>query len=373
MTIGDMSVGSLFSGIGGIDLGFEREGFETKWFVENNPYCQEVLKRQFPGRPIYGDIAKLDFRSVEPVSILTGGFPCQDISVAGRQAGIIEGKRSSLWKHYARAIGEIRPDYAVIENVPALAYNGLDIVLADLAEIGYDAEWFTLCASDFGAPHRRERIFIVAYPDDAGRHTEGKHPAEDWEQAQPQSQGGIGQGDAPDARSKRAWGKPIPPEGCGQDEERQLQKSDADWAEQSRSGEDAKAIALPTHARHPTEDAHVFRRKDNGRDTEALIVTDDWSQRVQGFRDETLQGKRGFSRFQDVREVEELFRRPDIPEPLVRRGGHGVSRRLDSYTQKERIQALGNAVIPQVAQFVARRLREAIEREAASAAMTLEK
>jgi DNA (cytosine-5)-methyltransferase 1 len=95
--------------------------------------------------------------------MLTGGFPCQDISVAGKGKGIREGERSGLWREYAKAIRSLRPRYALIENVSAITQRGLDIVLADLAEAGYDAEWFTLSASDVGAWHRRERIFIFAY------------------------------------------------------------------------------------------------------------------------------------------------------------------------------------------------------------------
>lgn len=158
-------VGSLFSGIGGIELGLERTGyFKTKWFVENNEFCQRILARHWPGIPIHGDITTLDFSKLPKVDMLTGGFPCQDISVAGRGAGIREGARSGLWFYFAKAIGILRPRYALIENVPALANRGLNIVLADLAEAGYDAEWINLSASLFAAPHPRERIFIIAYP-----------------------------------------------------------------------------------------------------------------------------------------------------------------------------------------------------------------
>lgn len=158
-----MNVGSLFSGIGGIELGFEREGFNTAWFVENEPYYQAVLRKHWPETPIYGDIKEIDFAKLPKVDILTGGFPCQDISNAGTRAGIT-GKRSGLWKEYLRAISEIRPKYAVVENVSALTFRGLLVVLRDLAEVGYDAEWNCIPASAFGAPHRRDRIYIAAYP-----------------------------------------------------------------------------------------------------------------------------------------------------------------------------------------------------------------
>jgi len=163
MTLVPKKVGSLFSGIGGIEIGFEAEGFDTEWFVENELYAQEILKKRFPNAKIYGDITELDFTTVPTVDILTGGFPCQDISNAGKRAGI-EGSRSSLWKYYCEAIRVLQPKYALIENVSALAGRGLNVVLADLASIGYDAEWYNISASAVGALHRRERIFIIAHP-----------------------------------------------------------------------------------------------------------------------------------------------------------------------------------------------------------------
>lgn len=169
-----MQAGSLFSGIGGIEIGFEREGIETAWFIENEPYAQAILKKRFPHAQIYGDITQLDFEAVPKVDILTGGFPCQDISNAGKRAGI-EGSRSSLWKYYKKAIRVLRPKFALIENVSALASRGLDVVLSDLASIGYDAEWYCIPASAIGAPHQRDRIFIIAYPNSDSQPNESVH------------------------------------------------------------------------------------------------------------------------------------------------------------------------------------------------------
>ena len=139
-----LKIGSLFSGIGGIELGFEKAGeFKTIWFVENNEFCQKVLRKHWAYAKIHGDIAKIRWNCLERPDILTGGFPCQDISVAGKGKGIT-GKRSGLWKYYAEAIGILRPKYAVIENVPMLINRGLNVILADLAKNGYDAEWFNL-------------------------------------------------------------------------------------------------------------------------------------------------------------------------------------------------------------------------------------
>lgn len=162
-----MKLGSLFSGIGGLDLGLERAGMQVVWNSEIEPFPCEVLKAHWPDVPNLGDITQIDWNIVPPVDVICGGFPCQDISLAGKGAGI-EGKRSGLWSYFHEAIRILRPKFAVIENVSAITIRGLDRVLCDLAEIGYDAEWRDIRASDMGAPHRRERIFIVAYPQGNG-------------------------------------------------------------------------------------------------------------------------------------------------------------------------------------------------------------
>lgn len=152
----------LFSGIGGFALAARWANWRTIGFCELDPYCQKVLTKNFPGVPIHDDI-KTYTGSEGSADIITGGFPCQDISVAGTGVGI-EGERSGLWSELARIIGEVRPRYAVLENVAALLSRGLDRVTGDLAEIGYDCEWHCIPASAIGAPHRRDRIWIVAYP-----------------------------------------------------------------------------------------------------------------------------------------------------------------------------------------------------------------
>lgn len=157
-----MYVGSLFSGIGGIELGFKWAGFKTKWFIENDLYCQKILRKNFKDAIIYDDITKVDFRSIPKVDILTGGFPCQDISSSGKRAGI-KGSKSSLWNYYKEATRILRPRFAFIENVSILINRGLNVVLADLASIGYDAEWYCVPASAIGALHQRDRIFVIAY------------------------------------------------------------------------------------------------------------------------------------------------------------------------------------------------------------------
>lgn len=158
------TVGALFSGIGGMELGLESTGFfETKWFSEIQPYSIQIMEQRFPGAYNIGDIKNVKWNEIEKVDVLTGGFPCQDISNAGKRKGI-EGKRSGLWKEYVKSISCIRPKYVIVENVSALRRRGLDRVLGDLVSLGYDCEWNCIPAANIGANHLRDRIFIIAYP-----------------------------------------------------------------------------------------------------------------------------------------------------------------------------------------------------------------
>jgi len=157
----------LFSGIGGFALAARNVGWNTIGFCEIDLYCQKVLAKNFPGVPIYDDVRELRGEEIGPVDIITGGFPCQDISVAGKGAGIT-GERSGLWSELCRIIGDIRPDFAVMENVTALLGRGLYRVLGDLAEVGYDAEWHCIPASAVGSPQNRDRIWIIAHPSGNG-------------------------------------------------------------------------------------------------------------------------------------------------------------------------------------------------------------
>jgi len=162
-----MNVLDLFSGIGGFSIGLERAGMHTVAFCDSEPFCRAVLAKHWPGVPCYDDVRTLTSSRLAAdgisVDVICGGFPCQDISTAGKGAGL-NGERSGLWREYARLIGEIRPRYVIVENVAALLYRGLSDVLGDLASLGYDAEWHCIPASHIGAPHRRDRIWIVAYP-----------------------------------------------------------------------------------------------------------------------------------------------------------------------------------------------------------------
>ncbi len=159
-----MRVGSLFSGIGGLELGLERAipGARTVWQVEQDDYARAVLAKHWPNARRYQDVKEAGAHNLEPVDVICGGFPCQDISLAGKGAGL-DGARSGLWTEYARIVRELRPRYVVVENVAALLSRGMGRILGDLAALGYDATWDCVPAAAVGAPHRRDRLFLVAY------------------------------------------------------------------------------------------------------------------------------------------------------------------------------------------------------------------
>lgn len=159
-----MRYGSLFSGIGGFDLGLDRAGMACAWQVEIDPACRSVLRRHWPGVPQFDDVLTVGRENLEPVDVICGGFPCQDLSVAGRRAGLA-GERSGLWHEFHRVLGELEPRWCVIENVPGLlsSQGGRDfaVILRGLVELGYRVAWRVLDAQYFGVAQRRRRVFIV--------------------------------------------------------------------------------------------------------------------------------------------------------------------------------------------------------------------
>ena len=154
-----------FSGIGGFSYAAEKlvGGYETTQFVENDPYCQKVLNKHWPNVPIHDDITTFTAKPFQ-YDVVCGGFPCQDISTAGQGKGITETSRSGLWFQLIRTIRMVRPKYFILENVSAILANGLDIVLRDIYEAGYDAEWCCIPSSFVGACHQRDRWWLIAYP-----------------------------------------------------------------------------------------------------------------------------------------------------------------------------------------------------------------
>ena len=159
-----ITFGSLFAGIGGLDLGLERAGMECVWQVEIDDYATKVLEKHWPNVRRWRDVTTFPPRSIEEwkCDLICGGFPCQDISYAGKGAGL-NGARSGLWWEFARCIRQIRPRFVLVENVGALLVRGIDEVLGTLASLGYDAEWHCIPAAAVGAPHIRDRVFILGY------------------------------------------------------------------------------------------------------------------------------------------------------------------------------------------------------------------
>jgi len=178
---GALTHGSLFSGIGGIDLGLEWAGFETSWQVEINPFCNKILEKRWPNVPRFLDVKSVGKHNLQPVDLISGGFPCQDISVAaGGQERGLHRERSGLWFEYARIIRELQPRWVLVENVPNLKNKGADRVISDLEEASYSCWASVVGAEIFGAPFQRERVFILAHHNAYGTKRLGEDVGNGW-------------------------------------------------------------------------------------------------------------------------------------------------------------------------------------------------
>ena len=270
-----MNVGSLFAGIGGFDLGLERAGFQVAWQVEIDPFCRAVLAKHWPHVARYNDVHFTSSALVEPVDLLCGGFPCQDLSIAGQQAGIDRGHRSGLWREFARLVGEFRPAFVVVENVAHTWRKWVPRVRSDLGSRGYASLPLHLRASDFGAPHERARCFVVAA---AHAHSAVLRDESRWCLG---PRGTARASVALDARSAR--------DAADADGEGQLQPEGSEPGERG------------------------------------------WPRDCGGW----------------------------ASEPDVARVVHGLPGRVDGRARRAREHALGNAIIPQAAEWIGRRLMEA--------------
>jgi DNA (cytosine-5)-methyltransferase 1 len=315
-----MRFGSLFSGIGGIDLGLERAGMQAVWQSEIDPYCSRVLAKHWPDVPNLGDITTIDWSSVEPVDLICGGYPCQPFSLAGARNGTADPRH--LWPYFADAIRHLRPRWALLENVPGHLSLGFGRVHADLAALGYDTDWDCIPAAAVGAPHLRYRIFVVAHTSspERGRGTQrgqsrngepGVHGAEGTAaHTDGQSQPGHPV-DAftrpglmvPDPHGDRVRQQPV-----GLTRGRGPSVAVDDREEMA----DASSIA----EREPPNEAHTLTDQRNAR---PIAGGGDWW----------------------------------AVEPDVGRVANGIPARMD------RLRALGNAVVPQVAEHIGRLILEA--------------
>jgi DNA (cytosine-5)-methyltransferase 1 len=276
------TLGSLFSGIGGFELGFEMTGaFKTIWQCEIDKSATQVLEKHWPNVTRFTDVKKVGKHNLEPVDAIIGGFPCQDLSYAGKGAGI-HAARSGLWWEYHRIINELRPRIAVMENVPGLFTRGLGEVLGSLSEIGFDAEWRVVSAASQGAWHQRDRVFIVAY-----------------------------------ANKLRSL-LPL------QHERQQEQNTELTRVSASRN-------VTHTVSRRRKTSGPKFRCVPK-LDTHSHAITPEWAGG-------------------NFRQPDSTIKRTSI-KPRVRGVADGIPERLD-LSRSERLRLLGNAVVPQVAQFVA--------------------
>jgi DNA (cytosine-5)-methyltransferase 1 len=274
-----------FSGIGGFSYAAEHivGGFETVAFVEREPYCQRILSKHWPNVPIYGDITTFNPKPYS-ADVICGGFPCQDISTTGKQAGIKKGTRSGLFYELMRVIRLVRPQFVVLENVAAILANGLDTVLGELAQAGFDAEWACIPASAVGACHQRDRWWLVAYASDAK-----------WREISPER--------CSKERPERVQGRQEIPSRPAE----LLAPSDAPNANCQRQQQQQLAAIADQSGQTCWSDA--TRR-----------LNPDW--------------------------------RCYLSQPVLRRGDDGLSGRVD------RLKALGNAVVPQVAAIPLARVLE---------------
>jgi DNA (cytosine-5)-methyltransferase 1 len=373
-----LKVLDLFSGIGGFSLGLERTGgFETVAFCENEKsgYPQKVLAKHWPEVPIYEDVRNVTAKQLRSdgiiPNVITGGFPCQDISVAGNQKGMGEGTRSGLWSECARLVGEIRPRYAIFENVTALLSgdNGrwFQRVLFDLSEVGYDAEWHCIPASELGAHHHRDRVWIIAYPrlsesqgrdatqadndrcGEAGIQQGSESPSPCGDVAYPDntrhsaSQDGIDRNREEEVKKRERLAQPKP---C-----RSSIQQDVPNPNDKRSVQRLITRVSGEKGSQPNDQpikgrGKIYRRKED--------VSNTIGKRQQG------QGKYEQSIFAEAFENRQTANAlsggsPDIwkVEPELGRVADGIRDR------SHRLKGLGNAVVPQIPELIGRAILEA--------------
>ena len=323
----------LFSGIGGFSLGLQNTGgFETVAFCEIEPFCHKVLKKHWQDVPIYNDIKELNYDTlqadgIEP-TVITGGFPCQDISVAGEQKGII-GERSSLWSEYARLIEDVRPTWAIIENVPTLRSKGLTLVLQNLSEIGYNAEWHCIPCSAIGGLHRRDRIWIIAYPMENSRCTLGQRSFIEGE-----NEDEVGEGNANQYQRSSSTSR----------DDRRTQETEEDKETSLRGTVSESEVSNRTISNSMCKGLEGSKQDANhsGQSEEGNEVTSRSASKSSGIRGEP---KHIITREQ-IERFAQYAKTQWTTEPKLDRVAYGIPNRV------HRLKGIGNAVVPQIPQFL---------------------
>jgi DNA (cytosine-5)-methyltransferase 1 len=314
-----MKVGELFAGIGGIGLGLERTGgFEVVWQVEKDDYATKVLEKNWPAVRRWDDVKTFPPETgTWECDLICGGFPCQDISFAGKGAGL-EGERSGLFYEGIRIIKTLRPRWVLLENVSALLVRGLGDVLRELAQIGYDSEWHCVPAASVGAPHRRDRIFILAHTQYSGSHG-------DWQDEQ-------------ERQCQEVRGDKLTRRDGGNRDVANSNDS-GDRASRCNTNEDRSPVIQgreeqsqpePSRQREVVANTTGIRPSGQGALREPVYTTEE------AYRE-------------TVKSIPSSFSENWETEPDVGRVVDGVSSELH---RSDRLRCLGNAVVPQVAQFM---------------------
>ena len=379
-----MTIGSLFSGVGGLELGLERAGFgPVIWQAEIDPYCRAVLARHWPDARRFADVREVRRGVADRVDVVCGGFPCQPVSVAGKR--LAQADARWLWPEYARVARELQPACVVAENVPGLRSAGLRDVLADLAELGFDVEWSHLSAAEVGAPHKRVRVWIVAtHPDRIDVREQpgwlsracGARASEPWDDGET--------GALADTKSRR-WleceagriARSLDAASCVSDSPGDPQASTAGGCRQARL---AIADAPGLRDARPEGDGRQARpvggersRSDELPFRVGVGSSDDADTEGQSQPPWSLAAERGWARDSGWRDAPPAVRRMDdgLPGELDAsspgaRGRKGKASDGVEAPDGWRIGVLGNAVVPQVAEVIARALLAALGQEAAA-------
>lgn len=344
----ELTFGSLFAGIGGLDLGLERAGMRCLWQVEIDDYCNRVLAKHWPDVARYRDVREVGAHNLDPVDLICGGFPCQDVSLAGKRQGL-EGKRSTLWSEFARIIDELRPRWVLAENVPGLlsANGGMFFgrVLQDLAALGYDAEWGCIPAAAVGAPHKRDRVFIVAYPQRAERGAGYAKRRGVEGQLVLHGGGAQGTGGATECCEDVAY-----PNGAGRQEQcgaepAEAQQRPAQWGGagcRERGTEEDVADATSEHGERPVASGDGRGQSEGAAGNGSGALSDTTG--------EGLEGQVATGQHAGQSGLPAECGGWWATEPNVGRVAHGVPARVD------RLRCLGNAVVPQVAEWIGRQI-----------------
>ena len=352
-----LTVGSLFSGIGGLDLGLERAGMSVIWQSEIDPYASKVLKKHWPEVINYGDIKKIKWADVVRPDILCGGYPCQPFSTAGKRRGTDDPRH--LWPWVRQAISELRPDYVILENVRGHVTLGLSTVLGEMASLGYDAEWNIISASSVGAPHRRDRVIIVAYPEKQYRYGQSNNVGNS-EQPEAVSEFGNGSRSSiiPNNDSADTVGKLANANDVGH-VYGQFNIVTTTNGNQSQ----LDTCSSSPNVANPTNQSSDEQK--HGNNIRTLKQRQEIQQQARGSSSPMANTDGTPGQQQHQRQISEpdIKRRGDggkwwETEPDVGRVANGVSSRVD------RLKCLGNAVVPQVAELVGLLVIQHMERVA---------